>query len=160
VTTVIRVFSPRAIVALHTDVDLKLVCGLSGHTVWHVRPPQETTTLEHEDLLHGRFFLRWRDSPLEDALPVRGGTGCFVPCRWGHWLDHPTDEPTISFELGFWTYDAVRQRKVYDVNWALRRAGIEPTPPGVIPGRDRLKCRLLDVASRFTGQGAVYRGID
>lgn len=158
VTTTIRVFSPGAVVALHTDVDLKIVAGLTGETVWWVRPPDDTTNVEHENLLHGEFFLRWRESEREEALPVHPGSGCFVPCRWAHWLEHPTDEPVISFEMGLWTREAIRLRKIYDVNWGLRKLGLEPTPPGVIPGRDLLKCRLFDLASRAAGKANVYRG--
>jgi len=155
VTTVVRVFSPGAVVALHTDVDLKLVCTLSGETVWYVRPPEETTPVEHEDLLHGRFFLRWREGP-DQALRIPPGHGCFVPCRWAHWLEHPGDEPVVSFEIGFWTYDSIRRRKVYDVNWGLRRLGLRPRPPG--HPLDTAKCELFDVASRLTGKVPQYRG--
>jgi hypothetical protein len=158
VTTTIRVFSPGAVVALHTDVDLKLVSTIAGETIWWLRPPEETSPVEHENLLHGRFFLPWREGP-DRPLAIPPGTGCFVPCRWAHWLEHPADEPTISFEMGFWTYDAIRQRKVYDVNWALRRLRVEPTPPGVIPGRDRLKSRLFDLASVVARKGEAYRSL-
>jgi hypothetical protein len=157
VTTVIRVFSPGAVVALHTDVDLKLVSTVAGETVWWVRPPAETTQREHEDLLHGRFFLQWRDGRDERALRIGPGAGCFVPCRWAHWLEHPGDEPVVSFEVGFWTRDAILQRKVYDVNWALRKAGLRPKPPGDAT-RDRFKAELFDVASRLTGKVPQYRG--
>jgi hypothetical protein len=155
VTTVIRVFSPGAIVALHTDVDLKLIATISGETIWWVRPPDETTPVEHENLLHGEFFLRWREGS-DQALRIPPGRACFVPCRWAHWLEHPGDEPVVSYELGFWTYDAIRRRKVYDVNWALRKLGLKPKPPGA--GRDRLKCEVFDLASRVTGKVPHYRG--
>jgi hypothetical protein len=156
VTTVIRVFSPGAVVALHTDVDVKLVSTLSGETVWWVRPPDETTPLEHENLLHGAFFLRWRESPDDRPLRIPAGHGCFVPCRWAHWLEHPGEEPVVSFEIGFWTYDAIRQRKVYDVNWALRKLRLDPRPAG--GPTDGLKCELFDLASRLTGRVPQYRG--
>ena len=156
VTTVIRVFSPGAIVALHTDVDVKLVSTIAGETVWWVRPPQETTPREHECLLHGRFFLPWREGDDERALRIAPGRGCFVPCRWAHWLEHPGEEPVVSFEIGFWTRDAILQRKVYDVNWALRRLRLDPTPPG--GPRDRTKAELFDVASRLTRKVPQYRG--
>ncbi len=156
VTTVVRVFSPGAVVALHTDVDVKLVSTLAGETVWWVRPPEETTPREHEDLLHGRFFLPWREGS-DRELRIPPGHGCYVPCRWAHWLEHPGDEPVVSFEIGFWTRDAILQRKVYDVNWALRKAGLRPKPPGDAT-RDRFKAELFDVASRLTGKVPQYRG--
>lgn len=156
VTSVVRVFSPRAVVALHGDPDLKLVCDISGETVWYVRHPSEMTIREHENLLRGQFFLRWRDAP-EQALRIPPGTGCFVPSRWAHWLDHPSDVPIVSFEVGFWTVDSLRRRKVNDVNWLLRRLRLNPEPPG--EGRDGLKCRFFDFACTVTRKGLEYRGV-
>jgi hypothetical protein len=156
VTTVVRVFSPRVIVALHGDPDLKLVCDVSGTTTWYARHPDEMQRQEHEDLLRGNFFLEWRDAP-ETPLPIPAGRGCFVPSRWAHWLDHPCDEPVVSFEIGFWTNDSIRERKVHDVNWLLRRARLTPAEPG--QGNDALKCRVFDTISTLTRRGTQYRGI-
>ena len=44
--TVVRVFSPHALVALHGDPDAKLVAGISGATVWNVRPVHATSQLQ------------------------------------------------------------------------------------------------------------------
>ena len=156
VTAMIRVFSPGCIVALHGDPDPKIVCDVSGHTVWHVRPFDAMTPKEHEDLMRGGFFLRWRDCDEEEQLEIGPGEGCFVPCRWAHWLTHPGDEPIISFELGIWTHRALRLRKVNDVNWLMRRAHLTPRPPG--EGRDGAKTRFFDVASTITRKGMHYRG--
>jgi hypothetical protein len=157
-TSVVRVFSPHAVVALHGDPDLKLVCDVSGETIWYCRAPGHMTPAEHENLLRGGFFLAWRDAP-EEALHIPPGHGCFVPSRWAHWLDHPCDEPIVSFELGFWSRDAVRARKVYDVNWLLRRLKLPVDPAGPGGPNDRLKHAMFDGLSFVTGKGARYRGI-
>lgn len=159
VESVVRVFAPGAIVALHGDPDLKLVCDVSGKTVWHVRPPERMSTAEHENLLRGEFFLRWQESEDEIALPIEPGTGCFVPSRWAHWLDHPCDQPVVSFELGFWSREAVRARKVYDVNWLLRRLPVPVEPAGPGGPNDTRKAAVFDAISRLTGKGARFRGI-
>lgn len=155
VTTMVRVFSPGCIVALHGDPDPKLVCALNGHTTWHVRDRAEMTALQHERLLRGEFFLPWWDCP-EQQLDLGPGDGCHVPIRWAHWLTHEGDEPSVSIELGLWTREAVQLRKVHDVNWGLRRLGIDPAPPA---GRyDPLKCRAFDVVSLVRGKGQEFRG--
>jgi hypothetical protein len=154
--TVVRVFSPGAVVALHGDPDLKLVCTLAGETIWWVRPPEEMTVAEHEELLRGNFFLQWREG-LDQALPIPPGHGCFVPSRWAHWLTHPVEEPVVSFEIGYWSYDSINARKVYDVNWLLRRARMKPQAPGA--GRDALKRRFFDGISTVTRKGVQYRGM-
>jgi hypothetical protein len=157
VDSVVRVFAPRAVVALHGDPDLKLVCCVDGETVWYVRPPEQMSQTQHENLLRGEFFLPWRESDEEQALHIHSGEGCFVPSRWAHWLDHPVDRPVVSFEFGFWTPEAVRERKVHDVNWLLRKARLQPAPPG--GEGDARKLQLFDVLSTVTRKGLRYRGL-
>jgi hypothetical protein len=154
--TVVRVFSPGAVVALHGDPDVKLVSTLAGETIWWVRPPDEMSISEHERLLRGDFFLQWREG-LDQALPIPPGHGCFVPSRWAHWLTHPVAEPVVSFEIGYWTFESINARKVYDVNWMLRRARFRPAGPG--EGRDALKRRVFDGISTVTRKGVKYRGL-
>lgn len=154
--TVVRVFTPGVLVALHGDPDLKLVSTLAGSTSWWVRPPEAMSREEHENLLRGNFFLDWRDWP-DRELSIPAGRGCFVPSRWAHWLSHPSTEPVVSFEIGFWTIESIQARKVYDVNWLLRRAGFRPRPLG--EGRDAVKRRVFDGISTMTRKGTEYRGI-
>ena len=154
--TVVRVFSPGVLVALHGDPDLKIVSTIAGETIWWARPPAAMTTQEHERLLRGNFFLDWRDHE-DDELRIPAGHGCFLPSRWAHWLSHPGDVPVVSFEVGFWTTASVRTRKVYDVNWMMRRFGLNPRDPS--RGRDGVKCRIFDGISTITRKGLQYRGI-
>jgi hypothetical protein len=154
--TVVRVFSPGALVALHGDPDAKLVAGVAGTTVWWVRPVHAMTQLQHENLLRGEFFLPFSEHPQEEALQLDPGAACFVPARWAHWLDHPCDAASVTFDVGFYTRDDLRNRKVYDVNWLMRRAHLSAGGPG---GRlDRLKCLTFDGISTVTRRGLQYRG--
>ena len=65
--------------------------------------------------------------------------------------------PIVSFEIGFWTTESVHSRKVYDVNWLLRKAGRNPAAPGA--GSDKLKHRVFDGISTVTRKGIEYRGV-
>ena len=60
----------------------------------------------------------------------------------------------LSYEMGFWTHDSLRERKVYDVNWMLRRLHLHPAPPG--GSRDGLKIRAFDAAA--AGRRRLRRG--
>ena len=84
------------------------------------------------------------------------GDACAAPPRWPHWLEHPGSEPAVSFELSYWTPETIRERKVYDVNWLLRRAKLAPKPPG--GPRDAVKVRLFDLIGTATGKGRAHRG--
>lgn len=154
--TVVRVFTPGVIVALHGDPDLKLVATIDGETIWWARPPETTTLEEQESLLRGNFFLEWTDYD-DTELRIPPGHGCFLPSRWPHWLSHPGDMPVVSFEMGFWTTESIHARKVYDVNWLLRKVGLKPKDLG--EGQDALKCRVFDAVSTLTRKGTQYRGI-
>ena len=157
-TTNIRVFTPGAPVALHADGETQLNCGVGGRTVWNFGPPTLLSDEEHEALLRGGQFLRWRDYEPTHSYDLHVGDGCGAPPRWVHWLEHPGDEPAISFECGFWTAEAVRERKVYEVNWLLRKTRVvRPKPPRA--GRDALKQRVFDAISVATGKGSELRGV-
>ena len=103
----------------------------------------------------GNFFLEWRDYD-DTELRIPAGHGCFLPSRWAHWLSHPGDVPVVSFEVGFWTAESIRARKVYDVNWVLRRAGLNPKDPGA--GNDDLKRKRLRRHQHDHAQGHPVPG--
>jgi hypothetical protein len=154
--TVVRVFSPEALVALHGDPDAKLVAGIAGTTVWWVRPVHAMSQLQHENLLRGEFFLPFAEHVEEQALRLEPGGACFVPARWAHWLEHPCDGASVTFDVGFYTRNDLRDRKVYDVNWLMRKARLSPGGPG---GRlDPAKCLTFDAISTVTRRGLPYRG--
>jgi hypothetical protein len=158
VTTVLRVFTPDVPVALHADGEIAIDVGAGGRNVWHFYDRDVLSEEEHEALHRGGQFLRWRDAdgPVFDLAP---GDGCVVPSRWPHWLEHPGPDPAVSFDIGYWTAAAIRERKAYDVNFMLRKMKLTPSRPGRHPGRDTVKRRAFDVLSRATGKGAEYRGI-
>jgi hypothetical protein len=156
VEPVVRVFTPGVTVAIHGDPDLKLIATISGETIWWARPPESMTVEEQEGLLRGNFFLQWSD--YEDTeLRIPAGHGCFLPSRWPHWLTHPADVPVVSFEMGFWTTESVHARKVYDVNWLMRKVWLTPKDFG--EGRDDLKYLVFDALSTVTRKGTQYRGV-
>jgi hypothetical protein len=159
-TTNIRVFSGEAPVSLHADGETQHNCGLGGRSVWHFYAPSALSQEEHEALLRGGQFLRWRELTPFKSFDLGIGDACAAPPRWPHWLEHPGDEPAVSFEVGYWTAEAIRERKVYEVNWLLRKAPIiQPTPPNVSPQRDRMKQKVFDAISLATRKGAEYRGV-
>ena len=157
VETVIRVFSPDVPVALHSDGEIQLDCGVGGRNVWHVGPLSALSTAEHESLLRGGQFLRWRELQPVVTFDLHPGDGFGSPPRWPHWLEHPGPDPAVSFEVGYWTAEAVAERKVWDVNWMLRKAHLSPRAPGANPSRDALKGRVFDLIGRLTGKGHEFR---
>jgi hypothetical protein len=159
--TVIRVFSPDVPVALHGDGETQLDCGVgvSGRNMWHVYPPSGLSDRENEALLRGGHFVPWRELPLFQTYDLHPGDGFAAPPRWPHWIEHPGPDPAVSFEVGYWTAEDVRERKVWDVNWLLRKLRLSPRPPGEVESTDRRKQKLFDAISVVTRKGNEYRGL-
>jgi hypothetical protein len=157
--TNIRVFSPEGPVALHGDGESQLNCGVGGRNVWHFSTPSGLSQEEHENLLRGGQFLKWRELPVWKSFDLGPGDGCGAPPRWPHWIEHPGPEPAVSFEVGYFTADDVRERKVYEVNWLLRKARLSPTAPNANPRKDARKRKAFDAISRVTRKGAEFRGV-
>jgi len=156
---VIRVFSPDAPVALHGDAETQLDCGLGGRSAWHVYTPSVLSQEEQENLLHGGHFVAWREMELFKTFELDRGDGFAAPPRWPHWIEHPGPDPAVSFEVGFFTAEDVRERKVWDVNWMLRKARLRPVPPGEVKARDARKQKVFDLISLLTRRGGEFRGV-
>ena len=158
-STVIRVFSPDTQVSLHGDGETQINCGLRGRNVWHVYTPSALSQQENEALLRGGQFVPWREMTLFATYDLAAGDGFAAPPRWPHWIEHPGPEPAVSFEVGYYTASDLRMRKVWDVNWLIRKARLQPLPPGKNASRDKRKRRVFDAISRVTRKGAELRGI-
>jgi hypothetical protein len=157
--TVIRIFSADVPVSLHGDGETQIDCGLGGRNVWHVYPPSGLSQEENEALLRGGHFVPWREMPLFATYDLHPGDAFAAPPRWPHWIEHPGPEPAVSFEVGYWTADDVRNRKVWDVNWLMRKAKLSPRPPGENESLDRRKRKVFDAMTVITRKGGEYRGV-
>ena len=157
--TVIRVFSAGTTVAYHADGETQIDCGVGGRNVWHVYPPDALSAEENERLLRGGHFMPWREAELFESYDLAPGDAFAAPPRWPHWIEHPGPDPAVSFEVGYWTADDVRTRKVWEVNWLLRKARMSPRPPGVAGNHDALKRRVFDLVSVATRKGSEFRGV-
>ncbi|HEV2592076.1 MAG TPA: hypothetical protein VGU02_09305 [Gaiellaceae bacterium] len=156
----IRIFSPEGPVALHADPETQINVGVGGRNVWHFSWPSGLSQEEHENLLHGGHFLRWRELEIWKTFDLAPGNACAAPPRWPHWLEHPGPDPAVSFEVGFFTVEDIRDRKVWDVNWMLRKTRVvKPRPPRESAGNDRLKHRVFDAISVATRRGTEFRGV-
>jgi hypothetical protein len=157
--TNIRIFSPDGPVALHADPESQINCGVGGRNIWHFSWPSGLSLVEQENLLHGGHFLKWRELPVLNTFDLRPGQACYAPSRFPHWIEHPGPDLAVSFEVGYFTAQDVRDRKVYDVNWLLRKLPVvQPRPPREFPAKDRRKQIVFDAISMVTRRGTEFRG--
>lgn len=159
-TTNMRVFSTDGPVALHADPETQINVGMGGRNVWHFSWPSGLSQEEHENLLHGGHFLPWRELEIWKTFDLHPGQACAAPPRWPHWIEHPGPDPAVSFEIGYFTVDDIRDRKVWDVNWMLRKTRfVKPRPPRESARKDRVKHRVFDAISVATRRGTEFRGV-
>ena len=111
---------------------------------------------EHERLLRGQFFLQWSDWD-DQELRIPPGSRLFSSVPVAALAQPPERRPRDEFEVGFWTFDSLNARKVYDVNWLLRRRG--PRPGGARRRARPAKRRVFDAFSTITRKGTKYRGL-
>ncbi len=155
--SVLRVFSPGVAWPYHAEGEHYLNCAVGGRNAWHVRDRDGLSQLEHEGITNGRPFLELRDQP-EDVHDLAPGEALLLPGRFPHYVEHPGDEPAVSLCLGWWTRASIAERKVHDVNHALRRLRLAPARPG--HGlRDAAKRQAFDAISLLTGKGRAFRGL-
>ena len=93
------------------------------------RLPAERPLSERERGAPARRPLRpWREMPLFASYDLHPGDGFAAPPRWPHWIEHPGPDPAVSFEVGLLDGRGLRARKVWDVNWLLRKASLVAPP--------------------------------
>jgi hypothetical protein len=153
--SVIRVFSPGVPWPYHAEGEHYVNCAIGGRNVWHVRDRAALDQREHEGITHGRPFFALRDRP-EEVSDLAPGEGFVLPGRFPHYVEHPGDEPAVSLCVGWWTRASIAERKVHDVNYALRRLRLAPAAPGHVR-RDAAKRRAFDTMSFVTGKGRAFR---
>lgn len=158
VRAAIRLFSPGGFLAYHAHGEAPVDCVVTGRCTWHVLPSETLSQEEHEWLHRGGQFGVAVPDELGQAFPLGPGEGITVPTRWPHWVEHHGPDPTVTFEVEYWTTASVRERKVHEVNWVLRRLRLRPAPPGRPGRRDAGKRLLFDLASRASGRGGAFRG--
>ncbi len=152
----VRLFSPGGLLAFHAHGEAPVDLVLAGRCTWHVWPRATLTQAEHESLHRGgQFALAPRPDPPR-SITVEAGQGLALPGRWPHWVEHHGPDPTVTFEVEYWTPASARERKLHDVNWALRRLGRDPSPPEQGARSDGAKRLAFDVAARLTGRGTAF----
>ena len=154
----VRLFSPGTLLAFHAHGEAPVDTVLGGRCTWHVWPPTTLSQVEQESLHRGGQFTLAPRAGSAEAITVHAGEALALPGRWPHWVEHHGPEPTVTFEVEYWTPASARERKLHDVNWALRRLGLHPAPPAARPRRDGAKRVAFDVAARLSGRGKAFTG--
>lgn len=134
--------SPGSLTPYHIDHECNFVLQIHGtkrDTLY------DSSVLTPEDI--ERYYMgdlsgaRWREdceSRAEEHV-LTPGSGVHHPTRWPHWVQNGGDDYTVMLSVLFFLRGDDREARIWQVNHALRRMGLTPSPPGKSALRDRLK---------------------
>jgi len=156
----IFVSSPNTVTPFHMDHEHNFIMQIRGTKKLHVWDQFDRTVITEraQELFHdahSRDLVKWDDSFLPRAIvyDLRPGLGGYMPSTAPHMVVNGP-EPSVTISFTYYT-DSTRQRElIYRGNARMRRLGIEPTPVGASPNRDRVKHAVL---SRFTTAKNIVR---
>ena len=150
----IFVSSPNAVTPFHSDPEYNILLQTRG---------QKTMTLYSgfdESILHPTFHevyhrggprtVNWDDAYLSKGMPVTllPGDAVYVPLKWPHFVKNG---PEVSISLSVtwrseWSYEEADARAF---NGVLRKFGLNPATPRLLPERNRIKANSWRVMRRL-----------
>lgn len=148
--------SPGSVTPAHFDIEHSLLLQVRGHRTLSFGRFRDD---EHREREIGRYWTGSSfgrlDTMPEPVSEVRlgPGTGAYIPPYTPHWLSNG-DEPSASLTVTFFERSNEDESRVQVLNERLRRVGIEPTPYGRRPGRDRAKARVMGWYAGLQRRGA------
>jgi len=149
-TAIVFINSPRRVTSYHIDREVNWLLQIEGEKTVHVFDRSDRAVLPEDEL--ERFWTVDNNAPVyrpeyEDRaleFVLRPGEGLHIPVESPHWL-RTGDRAAVSLGVNFHYLEHYRAN-VYRANYALRRLGLQPTPPGQSAFRDALKRAVVGPA--------------
>jgi hypothetical protein len=163
----IFVTSPRAVTPFHMDHEHNFIMQIRGSKRLYTWDPFDRVVVSEraQELFHDRHsreLVTWSEAWRGRArvFELAPGLGGYMPSTTPHMVENG-DGPSVTISFTYYT-DSTRQRELlYRGNAGLRRLGLEPTPVGTSPGRDRVKGAVLSgyTSARNVVRRALGRGV-
>ena len=141
--SIIFITSPRRITTYHMDRECSMLLQIRGNKAVSVFDPKDRDVLTEEEI--ERFWAvdnnaasyKERYQNRATTYHLKPGQAVHIPVNAPHWVENG-EGVSISMNINFHFHDFVRA-DLYRVNYALRRLGLSPTPPGTSRVRDAVK---------------------
>ena len=145
----IFVSSPNTVTPFHMDHEHNFIMQIRGKKRLYAWDPFDRTVVSEraQELFHdahSRELVTWSEdfrarARVMDLVPGLGG---YMPSTSPHMVENG-DEPSITISFTYYTDSTRRRELLYRGNARLRRLGLDPTPVGASPSRDRVKHAVL-----------------
>lgn len=154
----IFIASPGGVTPFHIDRVMNFHCQIIGNKTIYIWDPADREVLSQEDLEHC-VAMPYSDfhPPFEEgfkeratAFPQQPGIGVHHPWAAPHAVENG-DEVSVSVALTYRSDASVRRAALLRANYALRKRGLTPTPPGESSVKDFSKLMLYRSLMRLKG---------
>lgn len=140
---ILFITSPNRVTTYHIDRECSLLLQIQGDKHISIFDRNDREVLSEEEI--ERFWSVDHNAPrykpeLQNHATVyemRPGIGVHIPVNAPHWVQNG-DNISISLNVNFQYRDTMRAN-LYRLNFLLRRMGLQPTPPGASPAKDKVK---------------------
>ncbi|PRH86611.1 transcription factor [Labrys okinawensis] len=163
-TLTVILTSPGISTPFHIDHESNFLFQIKGEKEVCLFDPGDREVLPEIEL--ERFYASSYNTPR--YKPELQGHGQIYRLTPGEAVHHPPVAPhwvkngdniSVSLSISFCMRPLERRARIYQANFMLRQLRLKPRPPGLSPGRDALKARLvsaLEMADPKTFQDIVY----
>lgn len=156
---ILFVSSPKRVTTYHIDRECNFLLQIAGEKTIYIFDRDDREVLPEEEIEQfwaidnnaAKYRPQFQDRAL--AFRLTPGTGVHIPVNCPHWVKNG-DSISISVSINFQFHDRVRGN-IYRVNHALRKLGLNPTPPGRMAWKDSLKGAVM--TPLVTGRRLIRR---
>lgn len=140
----IFISSPNAVTPFHFDPEHNILLQIRGRKTMTVFPAGDDSIASgpvHENFQKGGHRnLAWNEDfeAKGRAIELAPGEAVYVPVKAPHWVRNGP-EVSISFSITWRSRWSYREAYARGFNRVLRKAGLDPAPPGRFPARNMAK---------------------
>jgi hypothetical protein len=145
--------SPNIVTPYHIDHEANFLCQVAGRREVFLYDPYDRECLpdrEIEEYYSGNgTAARYRQDmdPRGRRFELAPGVAVHHPSLAAHRLRNGP-EVSISVSINFCMRDIDRRARIFQVNHLLRKAGLQPTPPGRSAVLDSFKARSMQMLNK------------
>lgn len=158
------VSSAKEITPYHIDHTWNFLCQLWGTKIVHLYDPDDPRVMkqtDREDWYMARSKLKKNEDMPSMAYHLASGDGVHHPVNAPHWVENGADI-SISLSLGLCLHRSNREAKIHQINFLLRKIGLQPSPIGHSMFRDEVKAAILKAVEKRNPQtfdDVVFSGV-
>jgi len=166
-TATIFFASPHTITPYHIDHTPNFLFQIHGNKEVNLFDPSDRLVLTEQEI--ERFYIgdmesaKYREENQSKAsvYSLTPGKGVHHPWLAPHWVRNGS-HVSIALSIGFCMRSLDLRARIYQINYFLRKLGLEPTPPQKSSLKDNLKIFSMEVFSKRKPKEhdeVIYSGI-